>query len=86
MKLEKKRWTDLIWSLNIILLCLWLIVYNCANNEYAALYIIVASFVLSMGTVMYAMKKKTEMGLLLLPYTGWLFFATLLSFWNFNKE
>lgn len=84
IKMKNTRFGDTLFILNLVGLLLWLIVYGCLNEKKISLYIISALFGLSLTMMIYSMTKNAVAGLALAPYTTWLFYATLLSFWDLN--
>jgi len=84
IKMKKTKFGDILFMLNLIGLLLWLIVYGCLQKRKIALYIISGLFGLSLTMMVYSMTKNPIAGLALAPYVTWLFYATLLSFWDFN--
>jgi len=74
---------DILFTLLIISLNSWIVVYSCAKQKKNALYILVISVAISLATWGYSV-GTTQM-FYLTPLVAWLVFATMLNFTEVNN-
>ena len=72
---------SLIYLLITILLCSWLILYSCIKNKLGSLYILF--LILMMLCFAYTNSNKISKNLII-PLIIWIFFAIILSVFEFN--
>ena len=77
--LENYKYTDTLFGLNMILGVLWIYNYSCKNKKNIALYILIIMIIGSIYLLLYSFQNKPEITYLLVPYTVWLVFATMLN-------
>lgn len=78
--------TDIVYSISVMLLGLWLYLYSCQNNPRAALYTLLAITVSALATVVVSIKHQQWLSAVLLCiYVGWTIFATKLNSDIVNK-
>ena len=71
----------------LVLNAIWSWLFFGLNNPTLALFDIVALWLLILITIIMFWRLKTVAGALLLPYIGWVSFATVLNYyiWHLNK-
>ena len=81
---NKTTWLiDLLFSINIFLTFLWIILYSCKGLKKAGLYILAFVFVSTITLLNIARDSFTFY--LLAPYIGWVLFALMLNFTEVNS-
>jgi tryptophan-rich sensory protein len=83
-KQKDETTVDILFSLLIIALNSWIIVYSCAKQKKNALYILILSVAIVLATWGYSV-GTTEM-FYLTPLVAWLIFATMLNFTEVNNQ
>ncbi len=69
---------DSCFAILNVILCSWIIVYGCVNNKIIGVYIIAASILMCILTMIVIHHNKLALGLLA-PLLVWLMFALLLN-------
>ena len=74
------------WSLQMCLNTIWTPIFFGANNLEIAFYFIIALWISIVGLIVTARKVDKISSVLLLPYLGWVSFASVLNyaFWQLN--
>lgn len=78
-KKYKQNVVDLLYSLLILLLCIWIFLYGCKKNKKFAMYSILFSIMITIFILMYSLSYY------LVPLLIWLLFALLLNFEEVNN-
>jgi len=75
-----------LWSLQMVLNVIWTPIFFGTQNFGAALVYIVALWVSIFGVIISSWKVDKKASYLMIPYLGWVSFATLLnySYWQLN--
>jgi tryptophan-rich sensory protein len=81
-KTENHVLADVVFSINLVLICLWLYFYGCRDDKRAGLYILLA---LSMSAIALLGCTTGLSTVLIAPYIGWVLFALLLNFTEINN-
>tara|TARA_R110002074_G_scaffold122387_1_gene257045 strand:+ start:994 stop:1449 length:456 start_codon:yes stop_codon:yes gene_type:complete len=68
---------NIMFSLVILALTMWLVVYACGKNKLGGIYVLLLSVLMTLGA--YTVAPTTLSKLLICPLLIWLMFATLLN-------
>lgn len=79
-KTEYTSVISIMFMINLILNYLWVYLYSCRGNKLYALWDIVLMIVSTLGLIIYLTKVNIVSSMLLIPYFGWLLFATMLNY------
>ena len=82
-KQKDETTVDILFSLLIVALNSWIVVYSCAKQKKNALYVLIISVAIVLATWGYSV-GTTEM-FYLTPLVSWLLFATMLNFTEVNN-
>jgi translocator protein len=78
---ENKKFSIIIFSIQLLLNALWSIVFFGLKNPLAAMFIIVGLFVSIIITIIKFYKINKIAGLILIPYLLWVSFASILNYY-----
>jgi tryptophan-rich sensory protein len=73
---NKNVTSDLFYTMLILLLSVWLIVYSCKNNKKLGIYVLIFSIIAS---IFACISGNFKSRILILPLIAWLIFATILN-------
>lgn len=73
---------DVVFSSNVILMALWVLVYSCFNNKKGALYILLVIVMAAFALFSCTSGVAT---VLIAPYVGWVLFALMLNYTEVNQ-
>ncbi len=79
-KTEYTSVISIMFMINLMLNYLWVYLYSCRGNKLYALWDIVLMIVSTLGLIIYLTKVNIVSSMLLIPYFGWLLFATMLNY------
>lgn len=72
---------DLLFIINTLICCLWLVFYNCMSNKIYGLYDLFLLQLSNLVLMIYLIQnKKYNSVYLILPYMIWIIFAILMNF------
>lgn len=79
-KTEYTSAISIMFMINLMLNYLWVYLYSCRCNKLYALWDIVLMIVSTLGLIIYLTKVNIVSSMLLIPYFGWLLFASMLNY------
>jgi len=83
-KRENKVLINIMFSLVVLSLSSWLIVYACGKNKKGGIYVLLLSVLMTLGA--YTVSPTTLPKLLICPLLIWLMFATLLNVFEVQNK
>jgi len=79
------RNTNILFIINTVLCCLWLVFYSCMGNKIYALWNLFLLQLCNLYIIFYLLQIKQYKSIyLLLPYMMWIIFAILLNIFDIN--
>lgn len=74
---------DVVFSTNVALMALWIIIYSCLGNKKGALYVMLA--IVMAGFALFSCTTGVATALVA-PYVGWIVFALMLNYTEVNES
>lgn len=79
------RFYDLAFTVLVILLAVWVLLYGCAGKQKAALYVIFLSLLVALSIAFSLAARQSQWALAMLPLVVWLLVASALNFATVNN-
>tara|TARA_B110000967_G_scaffold162948_1_gene169665 strand:- start:95 stop:583 length:489 start_codon:yes stop_codon:yes gene_type:complete len=77
---------DILMLYNTFLLILWVILYGCLKRRKEAFYVLLKTYVISLGIFGYSWSHSDIAGALTTVYVGWMTYMLLLNYNEVNLE
>jgi tryptophan-rich sensory protein len=74
---------DVVFSTNVVLMALWVIIYSCLGNKKGALYVLLV--IVMAGFALFGCTTGVATALIA-PYVGWIVFALMLNYTEVNES
>lgn len=79
-KTEYTSVISIMFMINLMFNYLWVYLYSCRGNKLYALWDIILMIISTLGLIIYLTKINIISSMLLIPYFGWLLFASMLNY------